>query len=348
MTNVFLGKIIKIIFENGQSRPYAIFETKEGKKYRMQIHSKGVWQFLRLEYGRKVDEEIKKFKEDYEDGSNPLHIFAINKIAEKKPTKELQIIVRNNMIITLASLKHNLYTEEKVYDMISKTIGDLKLIKRSYLKGRIIHIKDVPGFKLGIHIYAGDIYTQYAIKISTFIEVMQCSNIITFLSSHSPVISTTSTQLEKILRIHKQQDIDQRIPIVIENLTKNIDTALDYIETGKKMQINKHNALKLLSSINSSYYIGAKVTGKCFDRYLLDKKQYGSSVWALAMAVSWIAEHGDCFDNHHTKTRSALCEIAGSLLSIGDLDKSIANCDEYILKNEIASVLYAEMESRYP
>lgn len=342
MKNVMIGKIKAINFDEGMRKPDAIIKTSEGRTYKMPLMSKGVWQFLRLEYGRSVDNEIKQYKLDSNE-QYPLYHFAMQKVRDEKPEGEWQILIKDNRIITVASKQHVLYTEEQIYTLVKKRLKKLDLVSREPLFGRVIYVNEVPGLRLGVQVYAGDIFTTHAIKFATFIEVKQCFNPLTFLSLRSMIVGREITQMTKILRIRKKEDMKDRLTEALRNSLESVKDSVSIIEKSKITKITNDQATKLLVAMNSSYYLGTKVTKSCLTHYETEKRSHKPTLWALAMATSWVAQHGECFDTHHEKTRGNLSSISGALLMIEDVEKSIKGCEEFIKKNGHASSIYAEI-----
>lgn len=341
---ITIGKVKKFHFKDDMKRPLLTFVDRNNKSYTLPIYNKGVWQLLRLEYLRKVDTEIKDYQVAHPQLSQPLYHFAISKFKSEPPTGEWQILIKNGSILTVASLNHAVLDESKVYAMVESCLKVFKLENRPPLVGKVIYCSDAPGIKLGVHVYAGDIYTQHAIRFATFMEVESCFNPITFLKLKSHIIRTSTVHMERMLRIHKKSDMEKRLPPILTRSIEAVSESKLLLLRSKGIKITDKEAKTLLIALNSSYFIGKSVTSACIDRWEVEKSVNGSSLWDLAMSASWVAQHSDCFDNRTSpKTRGYLSTIAGALLLIDNLKESLAGSLEYIKSNDSATKLWGEL-----
>lgn len=316
--------------------PYADVEL-DGRTERVILSKKALWALLRFNYGNQINETIKKLK--METKKFDFVSYAIKRIQGIDSHKKYQYIItdKNNesYVISIASLKHSIKTEEMVYDIINKALKKRKyeLNVEKNLLGRTIHLKTVSSIiQLGVQIYAGDLLTQKAIKITPFAKIASCMNPLSWMGIKKVWFSKERITTFIIRRFEKISYLEDRIPEILGESLKMSQKIGKALERSKKINITELEAKKLLLTTCKSYGLGIKPIERIYNRWLKEEK---NTVYGLAMACSYFSVHEDIFKKKSTKVFQSVSSIAGALLLIRSKKETMTVVENQFKGNDV-------------
>ena len=303
--------------------PYEVFSDK-GKVEIKDWQGKAKWSYLRLVYGRKIDETIKavKDKEKREQLMNSL----IQKSLSTAPTLQY-ILNEKSQVCAVATLKHLIIPPEQVYATAENILG--RLYTEGQIYGKIAYMREVAGIKIGYQIYAGTITTREAIRVSAFARVELCLNPLSWLGSSFFGWFIDRSGYERILRIKKITDLEPRLKTAIEKTSTKLNELEKRTEEAKKDEISDRTAKILASAMSLSYGLGAKIINQVLERYQDEEP----TRWGLAMAESWVAKHGKhrkTPEGQQNRVPQKLSTISGATLLIDDTKKAEKKALEWL------------------
>jgi hypothetical protein len=252
------------------------------------------WSYLRLIYGRKIDDTIKDAGTQREDC-----IYELMRTA-KEPRQVQFIMSSSRDVLAVASLKHLLIEPRKVYETARDILGDmavsnpspyaLALLTPSHnLHGEtFMTSQGFAGIKVGYQVDGGDLLTRFAIRVGVFARVEMCFNPLSWLGVSSLGRFGLPADYERVLRIQKLNELFPRLNAAIVNARTHISDLQQRVERTKTVNLSSTKAATINGAFCLAYGLGEKVIGQVMDRYKEESKtQYG-----LAMAQSWVSEHG--------------------------------------------------------
>jgi ribosomal protein S17 len=339
-------EIITGIFRNPRKvKEVGVVISLKNKKA-IVMNRKAMWSLLRVHFHRAIDKEVKDQKrlgislEDFF-----LEAFKIFK-GKRKP---MQFFLKGNKCMACATMKHPTTTSEEVYKIFNKALKKqkLKLEEKEGITGKILILQKTKIASFGLNINTGDIYTGRAIRISTYVEILQCLNPLSFAglsmrqsTSQIQPIKARILRFESLTRIPDR--IGEAIAVMKPELIK-IETRLD--ET-KKIAINPNQAMTLITAFGCSYGLGAKPLKKAYDRFIESEQK---SLFGLAMACSYIVEHKpEIFRKNANIAKTNLATIAGAILLINKLPQTVESCKKFVKHEPVAQVIEARILGKLP
>jgi hypothetical protein len=332
MAEIKVG-ILQDIYMVGSS-PYGEIAFKK-KTEKLVLSKKALWALLRFHYGNNINKEIskKRVKKDFD-----FERFAIKKLKDVEQRK-LQYILGYNRkdddyVTSVASLKHSIKTKDMVYEIIEKTLKKKKIDieEQKNMKGRIIYLKTVAKVvKVGVQIYAGDIYTHKAITIAPFVKITSCMNPLTWLGVKNTWFSRESVSSFKIKRLEKISYLEDRIPEILDQSLVISQKFLDSLERSKEIKLKNEEGKKILLTLCKSYGIGLKPINKVYKRWVKEEKK---TLYGLAMATSYYASHGNIFRKKSKNAHQNISSISGAMLLIKNKKHTMKMIDKQFKDNE--------------
>jgi len=325
MTVIAIGKIKKV--EPIEKGYRVLIQTQKGEVY-LPITKRAMWDWCYLHFGKK--ETIKKAKEQL------IQKVFIDGIKQVKEQRELQYIIGNSgKIIAVATIKHATHNEDQITQLFNNVLKEnlnLTLTEVNDLEGKIAFLEKTKIAKIGLQFYAGLITTYRAIKICGISEIIHCLNPISFLKvergllltnkdlfGEIPTITITIKRYEKISEI--KQRFEEAMP-QIEKIIKLTKSEFTTYEKYVNQEITKDEAIEILSAFGYSYQVNKTALLMSLDRFEnIEKEKYGSTIWALAMATSWVARHSKAF--RVSLRRQTLATMSGAITLIKDVKKVV-------------------------
>jgi hypothetical protein len=319
---------------------------------------RAMWSFLRLQFGRSIDQEIKKRRDDWIWENYHIetkfadksilkkameHVF--NEILSVKiPDRETQFILEGSKVMAVASLKHLLVSPERVYGMAAKIIQkqypQISGLEVSQLSGLTYEVKQVAGFKVGLQVFGGDILTRQAITVSSWLRVEQCFNPLSWLgigAFHS-FIGKRTGDFERVLRIKVITDLKPRLQQGIELALKRSQDIEDRVKVTQKVSVKRSDAEIIMAALGLSYSLGSKTIEQILERLSQEPK----TQWGMSMASSYVAAHGkfkETPEGQDRRVEQKLSTISGAALLIDDLkdakERSIEWLQEHVKEGEV-------------
>jgi len=324
---------------------------------------RAMWSYLRLQYGRSIDEEIRdrrdvwlaehyqieakfanrqQLKEAMEDVFGQI----LSEHPLKKP-RNIQFIVDGDFVHAVASLKHLLVPPSQVYTMAAEIIQskypELQRFEMKGMSGQTYLLKEVAGFKVGLQLYGGDIYTREAISLSSWIRVEMCFNPLSWLGMgffHN-FVAGRSSDFERMLRIKVLTDLKPRLEQAIELSVKRTDDIEKRVRAVKKIAVERSDAEIIMSALGLSYDLGVKT----IDQILEQMENEPKTQWGMSMASSWVAAHGkfrETPDGQDRRVEQKLSTISGAALLLDDLkdakERSVEWLQAHVVKGQLKTV----------
>jgi len=290
--------------------------TIEVKEWR----SKAAWQYLRFVHGYKRANEMIKALRDHLNASGvlvnePISIIALEEYFKQNETP-LQFIIANGKIVSVATLKHILFPPDQVYAAARRIAERLNIAphQNRAVMGAIYVVEERLGMRQGIQIYAGDLITDHAIRVSSFSEVIGCLNPLSWLgSSFFDRFNVHHFGFDRIVRIRVKSELEKRLEMAIKRQLEQIPDVEKYILRAKKFKLSPEDARAFALAFGSSFKLGRKVIQAVMERF----EQEHQSFYGLAQAFSWVAKHGELRktpEGMTSRARQNLSTIAASLL----------------------------------
>jgi hypothetical protein len=307
---------------------------------------RAAWSFLRLQFGRSIDTEIKA----YVDAMQAAHGKPFNKAQRRvqvmrffeqkisciKDPREIQFILDSGSnVMAVASLKHLLVPEAQVYEMVDQIISrdypKLKNCAVNGLRGCQYLLSSVAGFKLGLQVFGGSINTREAITVSSWLRVETCFNPLSWLGigSLGSFTGRASRDYERVLRIKVISELEPRLKQGIQAAVDKTETLKGRVEAVKKISVKRSDAEIILSAMGLSYTLGEKTIDQLLDRL----QQEDKTQWGISMAASWVAAHGKFKATPEGQDRSVeqkVSTIAGATLLLDDIKEARARSLEWL------------------
>jgi hypothetical protein len=324
---------------------------------------RAMWSYLRLEYGRSIDKEIRSRRDDWlmenygleakQADRGILKLAMENVFAQifaehplKKP-RNIQFILDGDFVHAVASRKHLLVSPEKVYIMAAEIIRrhypQLQPFQMKGMAGQTYLLKEVAGFKVGLQLYGGDIYTREAISLSSWLRVEMCFNPLSWLGMgffHN-FVAGRETDFERMLRIKVITDLKPRLQQAIELGLKRTDDIERRVKAVQKVAVKRADAEIILSALGLSYDLGAKA----IDQILEQLEKEPKTQWGMSMASSYVAAHGkfkETPEGLDRKVEQKLSTISGAALLLDDLkdakERSIEWLQSHVKEGQVKTV----------
>jgi hypothetical protein len=320
-------------------------------------NGRAAWSFLRLQFGRSIDAEIKEHFRQLELKQKRrlrkaerwvefMKYFEHKTAVIPKPRK-IQFIMEGSAVIAVASLHHLLLPPNEVYEMGDRIIQQdfpcLKAYTIGGLKGETYLLQEQAGFEVGLQLYGGSIDTREAITVSSWLRVETCLNPLSWLGIgwFGSFTGRGSRDFERILRIKVKDELKHRLKASIEEALEKTKVLDERVKLSKGVNVKRSDAEIILSALGLSYTLGTKTVEQILDR--LDKEQ--KTQWGMSMASSWVAAHGKFKETPKGQERSVeqkLSTIAGATLLIDDTkdakEKSVEWLKAHVNQGQVGSL----------
>lgn len=272
------------------------------------------WSYLRLVYGRKIDETITAAGPQREDC-----IYELLRTAKQE--RPLQFIMSSsgtfdgagtalNDVSAVASMKHLLIEPRKVYETAAQILGPSVAIEPSRnLHGEtFLTGQGFAGIKVGYQVDGGDLSTRFAVRVGVFARVEMCFNPLSWLGVSGVSRFGVPSDYERVLRIQRLNELFPRLQAAIANARGQIGDLEKRVDHTKAVSLSATKAAQVNGAFCLAYGLGEKVIRQVLDRYREEPRtQYG-----LAMAQSWAAEHAE----HRETPRGMTDRVPQSLSTI--------------------------------
>jgi len=308
-----------------------IIRTKSGEKIPVDVFDmRAAWSWLRLQAGRKIDNEIKeairreeqkrKQRLDREERRKILMDFVASHIGGEQ--RETQFILSSAMdeteIKAVASLHHLLIAPEEV-QAVAKNIlssANLSILQEPALQGLVATQEgEYAGLKVGLHLDPGDILTRRAISVSSYVQTILCTNPLTWAGIGGfNRFGLEGGRYERILRIKKRAELEPRLIKAVESGVKNIEKLKSMVEYAKTNKVDPKEARVILTAFSKAYGIGDKVIVELIDRL----KKEDKTTYGMAQAASWEARHGQAFKENVHHARQSMATVGAASLLIDE------------------------------
>jgi len=318
---------------------------------------RAMWSYLRLQYGRSVDQKIKDHFDMIEtmkgngklskaERKKEMKLLFTDLVDQQKKPRMMQFIFDGDRVMAVASLKHLLIPPAEVYTMAKRILAanfqSLSHIRINELSGLTYKVKEAAGMKLGLQLYGGTITTRQAISLSSWLRVEMCLNPLSWLGSgFFANLGVGGLGFERILRIKVRSDLEPRLRTAIEQALANVEVIERRVSRVEKIRLKRKEAKILMSALGISYSLGAKTIKQVLNRFRKEPKNQ----WGLSMAASWVAAHGNFKKTPEKQDRTVeqkLSTIAGATLLIDDMkkakEKSLVWLKAHIKEGKVRSI----------
>ena len=320
----------------GQLKDIKTLDTPEGKVDLGVWDKRSMWSYLRLNYGRSIDQVIKDALDKVKAGEEARTGFRVRKgfmadvfydILDKMPKspREIQFILDDkNNVKAVASLRHLLVPPEQVYDVIEKIMAEkgMGMMKVDELQGLCYKVKEIKGIDGGLQIHGGDIITRRAIRVTSMFRIQDCLNPLSWLGVGGFGKFTPNRKfnaIERVLRIKVISELEPRLKNAIMKGLEGQKKLELQIYQAQGLPMTFKTAKILVSAMGLSYGLGGKTIQQVLDQFKSEEKQ---TQWGLSMALSWVAAHGGLKKTPKTKFRMVnqkLATIGGVTLLLDDI-----------------------------
>ena len=323
---------------------------------------RAMWSFLRLQFGRGIDETIKAYMAKLEDQRGhrmsreerepEMWKFFVKQVNLIGDARKIQFIFYSDHVLAVASLQHLLIPPEDVYDMAGRIIQEhypqFKDFNVQGLAGATYEVQELPMFKSGIQIYGGCITTRQAITVSSWLSVNSCFNPLSWLGigGFRSFFAGTTDEYERLLRIKVKEDLEPRLRQDIEIALDKNKSVKGRIAEVQKRHVKKSEAEIIMAALGLSYQLGVGTVDQVLQRLEHEAK----TQWGMSMASSYVAAHGKFkaapdakpMFNDYGNVRQKLSTISAATLLIDDIrdtkDKSVDWLKAHVKSGEIPSL----------
>jgi len=313
-------------------------ETAQGTKEVEDIQDRAKWSWLRLHYGRSIDDEIKQTVEarkaelGLKVSSVVLDDMVTRLIRSDAQQRELQYIVVDDIVKGVATTKHLLIPPEQVLEAageIADTQG-LLLTEQEGLAGLVSTEKEVAGIQIGFHIYPGDILTRKAISVSSFARTIMCTNPLTWAGIGNFQKFGLGKTHERVLRIERRAELRPRLEKAITGSREILGKLEELIDKSKHTPVNDREAKAILTAFTKAYGIGLRPTEEVIQRLTVEPK----STFGMAQAASWVARHGERWkkptEGELPHAKQSMAVVGAASLLIDDVQVTYARALEWL------------------
>jgi hypothetical protein len=300
---------------------------------------RAMWSFLRLQFGRSIDRQIRDYvmqqqvkakrKFSKPERSEAVKDFFNRQVAEIQKPREIQFIMSGSTVMAVASLQHLLIPPAKVYSMaaqiVQKKYPSFTVAQVSELAGATYEVKEEAGFKTGLQVFGGDIFTRQAITVTSWLRVEQCFNPLSWLGmgffGYLGFSGRGNGDFERVLRIKVISDLKPRLKAGIEAALQKQNTIDDRIKQAQKVKVKRSEAEIIMAAMGLSYDLGVPTVEQILERLEKEKK----TQWGMSMASSWVAAHGkfkETPEGQNRKVEQKLSTISGAAVLLGDIKEA--------------------------
>jgi len=269
------------------------------------------WSWLRLQRGRRVDDEIKASLEAEKEWSD------IFKQLMPQKQRPVQYIMIDGDVKAVASTKHLLIPPEEVTEAARDICTRQELEQDYALDGLIGREGEVAGIQVGWQIDPGNILTRRAISVSSWASTVLCTNPLSWAGIGNFGRFGLKPEHTRVLRIQDKTELRPRLERAITTARKEVKALEDLIERSKTTKVKPQEARMILAAFAKAYRIGLKSI-KEVTRLL---EVHPRTTYGMAQAASWEARHGESFRKTadgevSTRTRQAMATVGAACLLI--------------------------------
>jgi hypothetical protein len=244
--------------------------------------------------------------------------------------KELQFIIVDGELRTVASTEHLIVAPEKVTKIALSINPDLK--KEKGFDGLLAPLEEIPGLKIKFQFDPGDIFTMRAIGVGFGVRVITCTNPLSFLGAGSlnglmgPAGSKDMGGLyEKILRFRSETELETKLKAAIEGVGPKAERLKEQINYAKVHPVTEGQADTLLTAFPAAYNAGEDTVKQIKNRYKKEEK----TLWGMAQATSFIAGHREA-KRQSEKIDNALASAGAAMIFVKDIKETNDRCLKWL------------------
>lgn len=300
---------------------------------------RAIWSFMRLNFGRSIDKDIRNFVIEKQvkagkifrraERAEAVQEFFERQVPLIQNPREIQFIMSDNEVMAVASLNHLLIPPTKVYSMaaqiVQKKYPSFSMAQISELAGTTYEVKEEAGFKTGLQVFGGDIFTRQAITVTSWLRVELCFNPLSWLGmgffGYLGFSGRGNGDFERLLRIKVISDLKPRLAAGIEAALQKQNTLDDRIKQAQKVKVKRSEAEIIMAAMGLSYDLGVPTVEQILERLEQEKK----TQWGMSMASSWVAAHGKFKGTPaglNRKVEQKLSTISGAAILLGDIKEA--------------------------
>lgn len=323
--------------------------TEKGKTRIEDMDYRAMWSYLRLHMGKgHADWVIKSEKEEIMEKHPKISNvemkdrtgkFLRKLIRERSTDRELQFIIAPsgdlNIIKAVASTNHLLIPPSQVIESAQRVLPINPTYDPDY-GSLMAELEDLGTFRINFGLDPGNILTRRAIRVGFGLKVTICTNPLSWIDAGENEKFFTKNIWERygdtrsrILRVDRPTSLDDRILEAYEASLDGKDIVKQDVQRAKETKISDYEAKILGSSFPISFGAGKKTVKAILERYNSEKAN--GTLWGLAMAISYVAKHGDRRANAKSFTKN-LAGAGAGYLWIED-KKAVVNQAEKWLKD---------------
>jgi len=296
------------------------------------LDMRAAWSWLRLQAGRKIDDEIKEAmkREAEKQGLTALpredRYKILMNILESflgSEQRKVQFILSSldtkaPYVKAVASTAHLLIPPEEVQAVANRILSSasLEILQEPALQGLVATQEgEYAGLKVGLHLDPGDILTRRAISVSSYVQTILCTNPLTWAGIGGfGRFGLKGGRYERILRIQKRSELEPRLLKAVDAGIKNIEKLKSMVEYAKENKVPEHEARVILTAFSKAYGIGDKVIAELLQRL----KKEDKTTYGMSQAASWEARHGQAFKENAHHARQSMATIGAASLLIDE------------------------------
>lgn len=271
---------------------------------------------------------------------NEQAVDTIFNVAMEKDLRELQYIMNDKTIVTVASVKHNLIKPKEIRDAVHTVFENngynLTDMWKKYdgLLATEKRMKSPFGDLLvGLGASFGNFTLRRAIKIGVYFQIEVCTNPLTFLELSNTMGTRINLYQNRFLRIGATDNLLKKVEVGVNETVEAFRTdkvPSQMIKNGKAV-MNITDASYVVNAMGNAYRIGDKLQNEILDEYRNTTK----TTWNLAMIISQIARDEDNFRSNAVKTPAKLSAMSLVLLTTQEIRQVVRNSKDYCEKHNI-------------
>ncbi|NWG10118.1 MAG: hypothetical protein HXX80_07450 [Nitrososphaerales archaeon] len=328
------------------------------------VSAKSKWSYARLVMGRQVADKIyKEILEEVEANKEKYKITPLNRPSKvavgrlfmrslgTNDSRPLQILVHKGEIKCIASSDvHSLISKDQVMGIIRQAFVDERVFNfmgpaQKAFKGQIAIgltekvMTEFGSWNLGLAVNTGDLLTNRAIKVGSFIMVEACTNPVTWLNGSGWTDPRRNAKFDldrinliqdRVLRWTDKTEVSERIKEAIQEVRGGSKGLVDLVTENGKQKLSLHEARTIIDAIFTSYHLGEKLQKFVVDEY--DKVPVDhKNVYELAMITSNLAINPEApISERGQYVRQHLSTISAIMLSYKNVQNLIEKCDERV------------------
>lgn len=266
---------------------------------------RAMWSWLRLHIGRShADVTIQAEKDELEERGfkgmklrEALGDVMRKMIREYNTDREVQYIMKGDHVYAVASTNHLLIPPSLVLETAQRVIPEPTLWSPD--QGALVsEIEELAGLRLDFGLDPGNILTRRAIRVGYAVTVLACTNPLSWLYGgenekffDASPWTRYKNNMSRVLRIDRPESLDDRILEAYNKSVEGKDMISNDVDRAKSTELTTEEAKILGTAFPVSYGAGQKVVKQIMDRYTAEKAS--GTLWGLAMAVSYVAKHGE-------------------------------------------------------